>query len=433
MTEALTECLVCGASEIVRFLDLGDLPLVNALLKSPDALATEGRFPLRVAYCERCRHVQLDQAVSPETMFSEYVYITGSSESVVAHARQLARLAQNEVEGRPRRLVVEIGSNDGTVLQAFRDASTEVLGVEPAGNIAELARERGIPTIARFFSEQLAAELTGTHGKATIVLARNVLAHVPELRGFVRGIAVLLARDGLALIEVPYLVDLLEHVEFDTIYHEHVSYFSVTALDRLCRENGLELVDVRRILLHGGSLLLTLQSQGGPREPRRSVESFLRRERESGVLTPGSLESFASRVTRLKETIPRFIRAARERPMRVAGYGAAAKGNVLLNVCGLSREEIEFLVDRNPHKHGLFAPGTGIPILPVSQLYAEAIDCLLLLAWNFADEIIRQLHEFEARGGVFVVPVPSPRFITRGDLGRSDLTHLESSGLSTTA
>lgn len=428
MIEKLVECLVCGASGLVPFLDLGDLPLVNALLKASEGIVTERRFPLSVAYCPRCSHVQLRHIVSPQEMFSEYLYVTGSSDSVIAHARNLARLVRTEME-LDDRFVVEIGSNDGTVLEAFKDRSAHVLGVEPAANIAQLARERGIPTVSRFFDEELAADLSMTYGKAAVILARNVLAHVPELRQFVSGIAKLLARDGLAFVEVHYLVDLLEQVEFDTIYHEHMSYFSVTAADRLFRDAGLDLVDVRRITLHGGSLLLQLQVQGGPRRRRESVDAFLSRERRLGALAPKRFESFAARVAKLKELIPQFVRAVRARQMRVAAYGAAAKGNALLNVCGLSRDDIEFIVDRNPYKHGLFAPGTGIPILPVRRLYEEDIDCLLLLAWNFADEIIRQQWEFEARGGVFVVPIPYPQFVTSGDLERPELRHLRSSGM----
>lgn len=430
MIDALIECLICGGAELVPFLDLGDIPLANSFLKSLEELASERKYPLRVCYCARCSHVQLSHSVNPAEMFSEYIYFTGNSESVVSHARRLSQIVRANVELDHSSFIVEIGSNDGTVLQVFKEISNNVLGVDPARNVAQVARERGVPTVAEFFTEELADDLSCTHGKAAVIVGRNVLAHVPKLRGLARGIAKLLARDGLALIEVPYFVALLEHMEFDTIYHEHLSYFSVAALDALFKAAGLELIDVKRILLHGGSLLLYFQQRGGRRKRHDSVETFLRSEAESRVLTPGSLETFAERVMMLKDEIREFVHAAKSGSRRMAGYGACAKGNVLMNMCGLSRDDIEFIVDRSTYKHGLFAPGKGIPIFSIDKLYEEDIDFLLLLAWNFADEIIRQQSRFEAKGGVFIVPIPHPQFIRSKDLGRPDLKHLASSGVS---
>jgi len=428
MIDTLVECLVCGGKVLLPFLDLGDIPLANSFLKSVEELPSEKKYPLRVCYCSECHHVQLSHTVSPSEMFLEYIYFSGISENVVSHGRELSRIASSKAGLDRSSLVVEIGSNDGTVLEAFKGVSGNVLGIEPARNVVSVAEERGIPTLAEFFTEELAERLSLTYGKATVIIGRNVLAHVPDLRGFARGIAKLLADDGLVFIEVPYLVDLLEHLEFDTIYHEHLSYFSVRALDTLFKGVGLELIDVNRIQLHGGSLLLQLQLQGGPRRRVGSVKAFLRGEAGSKLLTPGGLKNFAIEVKILKDEIRAFVHTARSESMRMAAYGASAKGNVLMNVCSLSRDDVEFIVDQDAHKHMLFTPGTGIPIHPVDKLYEEEIDCLLLLAWNFADEIIRQQSRFETKGGKFAIPIPHPQFIRGGDIGRPELQHLTSSG-----
>ena len=310
----LDSCLVCGAHDLVPFLDLGQIPLVNSFLKDVRLLKDEKKYPLRVCHCSHCSHVQLSHSVSPEKLFSEYIYFTGSSESVVQHAKRLTEIAHREIRLRPESLVVEIASNDGTVLKAFQELPVDVLGVEPAGNVALAAQEAGVPTMTEFFDDALARELRSRRGGADLLLARNVLAHVPGLRGFATGVGTLLTESGAAFIEVPYLVDLLEHLEFDTIYHEHLSYFSVQALDRLFGDAGLELYDVERIRMHGGSLLLKLQRQGGPRARRESVASFLRNEAESGALELPGLQSFARKVDALRQEIREFVPALESRP-----------------------------------------------------------------------------------------------------------------------
>ena len=428
MIETLGSCLVCGHGDLVRFLDLGGVPLVNSFRKDPGAAEAEPRYPLEVHRCRRCAHVQLGHSVSPRELFEDYIYFSGTSEAVVKHAEKLVELAGREVGLGGDSLVVEIASNDGTVLKAFARIPVRVLGVEPARNVAAEARRQGIPTVSEFFTEAFSHALGREHGEADVVLARNVLAHVPDLRGFAAGVRGVLSRRGAAFIEVPYLLDLLEHLEFDTIYHEHLSYFSVRALVHLFEAAGLELYDVERIRMHGGSLMVRLQRQGAGRPRRPSVGAFLEAEERSGLLEAGGLESFARRVGSLTAEIGDFIRNSKRGGMRLAGYGASAKGNVLMSVCGLTRSELEFIVDRSPYKHGFFTPVNAIPVYPVERLAESPIDCLFLLAWNFADEVIRQQRSFEQRGGRFAIPVPRPRFVGLADIEGGGLDHLASTG-----
>ncbi|HYY73560.1 MAG TPA: class I SAM-dependent methyltransferase [Solirubrobacterales bacterium] len=428
MIETLGSCLVCGHGDLVRFLDLGGVPLVNSFRTDPGVAAAEPRYPLEVHRCRACAHVQLGHSVSPRELFEDYIYFSGTSEAVVRHAATLVELAGREVRLGGDSLVVEIASNDGTVLKEFARVPVRVLGVEPARNVAAAAERRGIPTVSEFFTEAFAQTLSREHGDADVVLARNVLAHVPDLRGFAAGIRTLLAPRGAVFIEVPYLMDLLEHLEFDTIYHEHLSYFSVRALVRLFDAAGLELYDVERIRMHGGSLMVRVQRPGAGRPRRDSVRAFLEAEERSGLLGAGGLESFARRVGALTAEIGEFVRGLKRRGMRLAGYGASAKGNVLMSVCGLGRTELEFIVDRSPYKHGFFTPGTAIPVHPVERLEESPIDCLFLLAWNFADEVIRQQRRFAERGGRFAVPVPRPRFVDLADIEEGGLDHLASTG-----
>jgi SAM-dependent methyltransferase len=428
MIDVLASCLVCGEADPVRFLDLGGVPLVNSFRKDPEAAAAEPRYPLEVHRCRRCAHVQLGHSVSPAELFEEYIYFTGTSEASVRHAGRLVELARAEVGLRRDGLVVEVASNDGTILKEFARVPVRVLGVEPARNVAAAARKQGIPTVSEFFTAALAESLRREHGEADLLLARNVLAHVPALRGFAAGVREVLGPRGAAFIEVPYLVDLVQHLEFDTIYHEHLSYFSVRALVRLFEGAGLELYDVERIRMHGGSLMIRVQHPGGGRPRRPSVSEFLAAEERGGLLEPAGLDAFARQVGALRADIRDFVRGLRRQGLRVAGYGASAKGNVLMTVCDLGRADLDFIVDRSPYKHGYFTPGNAIPIHPVERLETSPVDALFLLAWNFADEVIRQQQGFARRGGRFAVPVPHPRFVGLADIERGGLEHLASTG-----
>jgi SAM-dependent methyltransferase len=393
-----TTCRSCGGSELEPVLSLGETPLANALI-APDAVDdTEERFPLDLVFCRTCALVQITEDVPPEILFRDYVYFSSFSDTVLENARAIATRLADE---RTISLVVEIASNDGYLLQHYAARGVPVLGIEPARNIAEVAREKGIDTIAEFFTEDFARELVAHGKRADVIHANNVLAHVADLHGFIAGIAALLRDDGVAVIEVPYLRELIEQLEFDTIYHEHLCYFSLTALDTLFARHGLTIFDVERLPIHGGSLRIF----AGREERRESVLRLLEEERAWGVATADAYLDFGARVRALCATLRTKLAELKRDGARIAAYGASAKGTTLLSFSGVG-SELDFVADRSTAKQGKLTPGTRLPIVPPEELVARMPDYVLLLAWNFAPEIMRQQDEYRRRGGKFIVPVP---------------------------
>jgi SAM-dependent methyltransferase len=387
-------------------LDLGRTPLANALLSVEDLERPEAVFPLAVVFCPTCTLVQLTVSVPPEQLFREYAYFSSVSDATVAHAKQLVERLVAERRLGPDSLVVELASNDGYLLQHYVAAGVPVLGVEPARNIAEVARGRGIDTVAEFFGLELAKQLRAKGRQASVIHANNVLAHVPDLIGVVSGLRELLAPDGVASIEVPSLVDLIDRCEFDTIYHEHLCYFSLTAVDRLCRAQGLTVVDVERLPIHGGSLrIFAARTDGAPAVSPR-VTAALEDEDRWGVTEPVTYDAFAGRVAALRRDLTALVDRLRSEGKTVAAYGASAKGATLLNYCGIGQEQLAFVADRSPYKQGRFMPGARLPVVPASSPPERAPDYALLLTWTFADEILAQQAEFLRNGGRFIVPVP---------------------------
>ncbi len=384
-------------------LDLGRQPLANSFI-APEALQRpEARYPLELCRCATCGHVQLSLTVPPETMFREYLYVSGTSDTIPVHFAAYAKeIAERYVP--PKGLVVEIGSNDGTLLRAFDRGTVRVLGVEPARNIATIANAAGIPTLAEFFSEPIAERIAAEHGQASAVIGNNVVAHIDDLHGLLRGIRVLLAPAGVLVVEFPYIVDLLERRAYDTIYHEHLSYFSVAAIVRIVSEYALEVVDVRRSSIHGGSIRVFVAAKG---ERRPEVDQLMALERSMRLAEGDPLVGLADAVCRQRDELRALLSAVRS-TRRLAGYGAPAKGNTLLNYCGIDASMLEFIVDRSPLKQGLLTPGSHIPVEPPARLLESGIRDTLLLAWNFADEILRQQRAYRARGGHFIVPIPTP-------------------------
>jgi SAM-dependent methyltransferase len=402
-------CRGCGHA-ISPILSLGDLPLANALVY-PHALAdVEERFPLTLTLCPACRLVQLAESIEPQKLFRHYVYQSSNSPAFVNHARELAQrmVAERRLGSGSR--VIEIASNDGYLLQHYRAAGIPVLGIEPALNIAELARRCGIDTIGEFFSHDLAERICRDGRRADVVHAHNVLAHVPDLNGFIAGIATILHPAGVAVIEAPYWLDLVDNLEFDTVYHEHLCYFSLTPLVPLFARHGLQISGVERIAVHGGSLRVFARHAGEP-QADKTVAATLAREREWGVHEDAAYARFADAVRAFRPLLREFLGDLRRRGRTIAAYGASAKGATLLNYCGIGRETVDFVVDRSPLKHGLAMPGVRVPIRPAEDLLARQPDFALLLAWNFADEICRQQTEYCSRGGRFIVPVPKPRIL----------------------
>jgi len=402
-------CRGCGRSGLEVFLSLGEMPLANRLLTAEQLDEPEPRYPLDVALCEGCGLVQLTESVPPREMFEEYAYFSSASTTMVEHARSIARRMVEERHLGPDDLVVELASNDGYLLQHYRDAGIPVLGIDPARNIATVAERLGIPTLCAFFGTELAEEMRASGRRASVLHANNVLAHVPDINGFVRGIARVLADDGIAVIETPYVRDLVDRLEFDTIYHEHLFYHSVTALDGLFQRNGLALCRVEHLPIHGGSLRLFAGRAGVVPDP--SIGRFLADEEKVGLVSRAYFRGFGERVEALCRNLRGTIEQLRREGRRVGAYGAAAKGTILLNAAGIGAESIEYVCDRSDYKQGRFMPGVRIPIVSPERLVGDMPDDVLLLVWNFADEVLAQQAEYRARGGRFLIPIPEPRFL----------------------
>jgi SAM-dependent methyltransferase len=355
--------------------------------------------------------VQLLDVIDPEALFRNYIYVTGTSSTMARHNVGYAQAIVDAVGATADDLVVEVASNDGSLLARVKEHGPRVLGVEPARNIAEMARAAGVETVSEFFDLPTARALREKYGAAKAVVANNVLAHVDDTQDFMRGFAALLADDGLAIVEAPYLADFVERLEYDTVYHEHLCYFSVTALMRLCDAAGLSIVRMDRVPVHGGSLRMFAAPVAHAGGHAAAVLAMADEERQAGLTSLARFESWAAAVRRNREAILELLGSLRASGHTIAAYGAPAKGNTLLNYCGIGRDLLDFTVDRSPLKVGLFTPGAHLPVLPVGTLLERQPDYVLILAWNFADEIVDQQSEYRKRGGRFILPIPEPRII----------------------
>lgn len=399
-------CRGCGAPGLEPVLDLGMMPLADGLLTREQLEGDEPKFPLEAAFCPACALMQILETVPPEVLFGQdYPYYSSFSDALLAHSRANALNLMRERRLGPGSLVIELASNDGYLLRNFVEHGIPVLGIDPAAGPAKAAEKAGVPTLCDFFTIKLAARLAREGKRADVVIGNNVLAHVADTNGFVRGIGELLKEDGTTSIEVPYVRDLIEHAEFDTIYHEHLCYFSVMSAEALFRRNGLVLNRVERIPIHGGSLRLYA---GRRKQVDESVPRLLEEERRLGMDRIGFYRSFASRVRAIGDTLRRMVDELKRSGKRIAAYGAAAKGAVMLNFVGADATVIDFVVDRNVHKQGKYMPGVHVPILAPSALMERRPDYVVLLPWNFKDEILAQQSAFRAAGGRFIIPIPEP-------------------------
>jgi SAM-dependent methyltransferase len=406
------QCRLCRAPLRYSMVDLGVTPLCESFVPPDLVDAMEPFFPLHAYVCAECFLVQLRQYVSPEAIFEEYAYFSSYSTSWVSHAKTYCEMIARRLKLGEGSKVVELASNDGYLLQHFLAMGIPVLGVEPARNVAKRAIEKGVRTRIDFFGTRLANVLAGEGEQADLIIGNNVLAQVPDLNDFVAGIKRLLKPEGVVTLEFPHLQRLIEGNQFDTIYHEHFSYFSLITIERLAQRHGLRVVDVEELATHGGSLRVYLvHAESRTHDPSPSVAALLARERERQLDRIETYTRFGEQTKRTKRKLLSFLIAAKEDGKTICGYGAPGKGNTLLNYCGIGSDFLDFTVDRNPYKHGRFTPGTRIPILPVEAIDAARPDLVLLLPWNLEQEIVQQMRHIGEWGGKFVIPIPTVRIV----------------------
>jgi SAM-dependent methyltransferase len=405
-TASLVPCRFCRTPLRDTFVDLGPQPFCESFVAAEDAERMEPFYPLHVRVCRKCLLVQLPSYVDRDEIFREYAYFSAYSDTWVEHARRYTDAMIARLDLGPTSSVVELASNDGYLLQHFVARAIPVLGIEPAYNVAAAAEERGVPTLTEFFGRDLAERLLRERGPADLVIGNNVLAQVPDLNDFVAGIAILLAPGGVATLEFPHVVRLIEGIQFDTIYHEHFSYFSLTTTSQIAAAHGLEVADVEELPTHGGSLRVFLRRRGAG-SPGPAVEALLERERGGGYADVSGYAGFEERVREAKRALLTFLIEARRAGLSLAGYGAPGKGNTLLNYCGIRTDLLDYTVDRNPYKHGRFTPGTRVPIFDPARLAETRPDIILILPWNLRDEIARQLEYTREWGARLIVPIPT--------------------------
>lgn len=372
-------------------------------------MTAEERYPLALGWCGDCALAQLTITVAPSVLFDQYLYFSSYSTTMAEAMRELAHRVTTSLGLGPGSLVVDIGSNDGYLLKHYARESVGVLGIDPAHNVATAAREAGVPTVVAYFGTQTAREVRASHGPADVIHANNVMAHVPDINDFVAGLALLLSDQGTVYVESPYLGKLIDDMEFDTIYHEHIYYYALTAIDRIARRHGLCVTDVEELPVHGGSLRYALRRSGSAVNP--AVLRLMATEMEVGLHQVAYYRHFEANVARLRTQARTTLYSLKNQGASIAAYGAAAKGTVLLNHFGIGADLIDFVVDRNPHKQGMFMPGVGIPIVDPSALASRQPSHVLVLAWNLADEIIGQQRDYLAGGGRFVIPIPEIRIL----------------------
>lgn len=407
--EKRTTCFICGQEKLFPFLNLGNLPPADSWLRTEDLARPEERYPLELYWCQVCSLAQLNYIVDPEKLFRGFIYATGANNSLVENFRSLARDLAARLALKPGDLAVDIGSNDGTLLANFGQYGVNVLGVDPAEKVAEMARARGVSTLTDFFSDALAEKIRRDYGRAKVIIAANVFAHVDKLDDFMAGVVKLLSPDGIFVSESHYLLDLINKLEYDSIYHEHLRYYALRPLIYLLPKFGLEVIDVERIPTHGGSIRVYAAPRGVYPAANR-VGEILAVEEKGGLGQFDTYLNFAEKVKTNRIILRKLIADIKQAGQRIVGIGAPAKGNTLLNYCGLSAEQIDYLVEKNPLKIGRFAPGSHIPVVAEERLYQDQPEYALLLSWNIAEELAVKLRN-QGFKGQFIMPVPKSAVI----------------------
>jgi SAM-dependent methyltransferase len=403
-------CILCSSPEVEEFLDLGKTALANQFLRADQINGKEPRYPLRVGFCHGCGHVQLTESVPPEEMFDNYLYISSASDTLKNHLWDLSDLLVQRYALGAQDLVIDIGCNDGTLLRGFQRHGVRLLGVDPAKNLTAFTAGAGIERCAQLFTAANAAAIAARWGQASLITATNTFPHIQQLDDFVEGIKIALKPGGVLVIEMHYLLDLIEQVAFDTVYHEHVSYWALGPMQKLFQGHGMNVVDAERVPLHHGQLRVHVQRQGEG-AVQRGVKRVLAAEKKAGLGEIATYRDFAARTLKIKRDLHQTLAGFARNGETVAGYGAPAKGNTLLGFLDIGPELLPYIVDRSPLKQGLYTPGTHIPVVEPERLLADQPNYVLLLAWNFVDEIVAQQAEYRKRGGKFMVPVPEVRVL----------------------
>lgn len=407
---AAGNCRFCAEPLKRTFVDLGAMPPANYYLRPADLVRAEPYYPLHAYVCEACKLVQLEQIQTPEQLFSDYAYFSSFSKSWIEHTRAYVEAMISRYDLTAASTIIEVASNDGYLLQFFKKKRMPVLGIEPAANVARAAKARGIPTLVKFFGVAVARDMATDGQQADLLICNNVLAHVPDINDFVGGLKVVLKPEGVLTIEFPHLLRLMRFNQFDTIYHEHYSYLSFLTVERIFARHDLAIMDVEELPTHGGSLRIHVR-HSGTAQTAPSVARMRRKERDAGLDNLAAYDGFGERVRHTKRALLRFLIEAREAGKSIVGYGAPAKGNTLLNYCGIRSDFLDYTVDLSPHKQGLYLPGSRLPIFAPEVIFETKPDYLLILPWNIQDEIMTQMAAIREWGGRFVVPIPEVRVL----------------------
>ncbi len=402
----LKKCRICDSKKLYHFLDLKSMPIPNGFLTKEELKEEEPRYPLGVYVCENCSLVQLTHVVPADIMFKNYLYIPSTSSTMVNHFKTMAEEQVKEFSLNSKDLVIDIGSNDGTLLGFFKENEIQVLGIDPATNLAQVARLRGIEVVDDFFTSDLAKKVRKEKGKAKLITATNVVAHINNLHDLCEGVSLLLNNNGIFITEFPYLTDLLDKNEFDTIYHEHLSYFAIRPLAELFKRHKMKIVNIKKLPIHGGSIRVYVAKNSSKQKPSKIVQEFMSNELLKKLNTRMPYDDFARRVSVIKRDLVDYLKKLKKGGKKVVGYGASAKGNVLLNYCNIDASLLDYIVDSIHYKQGRYTPGTHIPIYPETRLEKDIPDYTLLLAWNFADEIIQKQSAYREKGGQFIITIP---------------------------